>query len=71
MDSKIVIPPGCDEGRSCYLSYLREVLASNASRLSGIIARLEKAGVPYNTDKVVELFNATDGDGCFISLPVT
>ena len=67
MDSKIVIPPGCDEGRSCYLSYLREVLASNASRLSGIIARLEKAGVPYNTDKVVELFNATDGDGCFIS----
>ena len=66
-DSRIVIPPGCDESRNGYLSSLREVLATNASRLSGIITRLEKAGVPYHTDKVVELYNAPDGDGCFIS----
>lgn len=66
-DSKIVIPAGCDEGRNGYLLSLREVLAANSSRLSGIIARLEKAGVPYHTDKVVELYNAPDSDGCFIS----
>lgn len=33
----------------------------------GIIAQLDKAGSPYHTDKVVELYNAPDGTGCFIS----
>lgn len=66
-ESKIVIPADCEAGRNGYLSSLREVLAANASRLSGIIARLEKAGGQYHTDRVVELYNAPDGDGCFIS----
>ena len=66
-DSRIVIPPDCDAGRSGYLSSLREALEAAASRLSGIIARLEKAGVPYHTDKVVELYNAPEDSGCFIS----
>ena len=66
-DSRIVIPPDCDAGRSGYLSSLREALEAAVSRLSGIIARLEKAGVPYHTDKVVELYNAPEGTGCFIS----
>lgn len=66
-DFRIVIPPDCDAGRSGYLSSLREALETAASRLSGIIARLEKAGVPYHTDKVVELYNAPEDTGCFIS----
>lgn len=66
-DSKIVTPPGCDEDRHGYLSSLREELVTNVSRLSGIIARLDKAGTPYHADKVVELYNAPDGTGCFIS----
>lgn len=65
-DSRIVIPPGCDAGRSGYLSSLRGVLEAGVSRLSGIIARLGKAGVPYHTDKVVELYNAPEDTGCFI-----
>lgn len=66
-DSRIVIPPDCDAGRSGYLSSLCEALEAAVSRLSGIIARLEKAGVPYHTDKVVELYNAPEDTGCFIS----
>ena len=66
-DSRIVTPPDCNADRNGYLSSLREILANNVSRLSGIIARLEKAGGQYHTDKVVELYNATGGDGCFIS----
>lgn len=66
-ESKIVIPADCDAGRHRNLSSLREVLAANISRLSGIISHLEKVGTPYNTDKVVELYNAPDGDRCFIS----
>lgn len=66
-DSRIVIPLGCDRGRKGYLSSLHEMLVANASRLSGIIDRLERAGGQYHTDKVVELYNATDVDGCFMS----
>ena len=69
-ESKIVIPADCDAGRTRYLSSLSELLAANISRLSGIIYRLEKAGTPYNTDKVVEQYNAPDGNGCFISFAV-
>lgn len=67
MESKIVIPAACDTSRNRYLSSLREMLTANITRLSGIATRLEKAGIPYNTDKVVELYNAADNDGCFIS----
>lgn len=66
-ESKIFIPAGCDAGRSSYLSSLRGELTAGISRLSGIISRLERAGIPYNTDKVVELYGASDDDGCFIS----
>lgn len=66
-ESKIVMLADCDAGRNRYLSSLSEVLTANISRLSGIIYRLEKAGTPYNTDKVVEQYNAPEGDGCFIS----
>lgn len=67
MESKIVIPAACDASRNRYLSSLREMLTANITRLSGIATRLEKAGIPYNTDKVVELYNVVDNDGCFIS----
>lgn len=66
-DSRIVIPPDSDADRRSNLSSLRVALTANVSRLSGIIARLEKAGVPYHTDKVVELYNASEDTGCFIS----
>lgn len=66
-DSKIFIPADCDAGRSSYLSSLRGELTAGISRLSGIISRLERAGIPYDTDKVVELYGASDDDGCFIS----
>ena len=66
MESKIVIPADSDAGRNRYLSSLHDLLAANISRLSGIISRLEKTGTPYNTDKVVELYNAPDDMGCFI-----
>lgn len=66
-ESRIVIPPGCDAARNSYLSSLRDALAANLLRLSGIIARLDKAGSQYRADKVVELYNSPDGDGCFIS----
>lgn len=66
-ESKIFIPADCDAGRSSYLSSLRGELTAGISRLSGIISRLERAGIPYNTDKVVELYGASDDDGCFIS----
>lgn len=69
-ESKIVIPTDCDTGRNRFLSSLREVLTANISRLSGIISRLEKTGIPYNTNKVVELYNALDDDGCFISFAI-
>lgn len=65
-ESKIFIPAGCDAGRSSYLSSLRGELTAGISRLSGIISRLERAGIPYDTDKVVELYGASDDDGCFI-----
>lgn len=67
VDSCIVIPPGCSEDRNAYLSSIHEALVTNASRLSGIIARLERMGAMYHTDKIVELYNAADGDECFIS----
>lgn len=66
-DSSIVIPAGCDEGRKAYLSSLHETLADNTSRLSAIIDRLEKTGNQYHTDKVVEMYNATDDEGYFMS----
>lgn len=66
-ESKIFISADCDAGRSSYLSSLRGELTAGISRLSGIISRLERAGIPYNTDKVVELYGASDDDGCFIS----
>ena len=66
-DSKIIIPFGCDEKRKVYLSLLHETLSTNASRLSEIIARLEEVGVQYHTDKIVELYNVTDGHRGFIS----
>lgn len=66
-DSSIVIPAGCDEGRKAYLSSLHATLADNTSRLSAIIDRLEKTGNQYHTDKVVEMYNATDGEGYFMS----
>lgn len=66
-ESKIFIPAGCDAGRSSYLSSLRGELTAGISRLSGIISRLERAGNPYDTDKVVERYGASDDDGCFIS----
>lgn len=66
-ESNIFIPADCDAGRSSYLSSLRGELTAGISRLSGIISRLERAGIPYNADKVVELYGASDDDGCFIS----
>lgn len=68
--ARIVIPPDCDTGREDYLSAACEALAASASRLSGIIARLEKAGHPYHTDRVVELYNAPDDDGSFIAFAI-
>lgn len=67
VDSCIVIPPDCSEDRNAYLSSIRVALATNASRLSGIIMRLERTGAMYHADKIVELYNATDDDACFIS----
>lgn len=65
--SKIVIPPGCGAERISLLSSFRERISAGVLRLSGIIVRLEKAGCPYHTDRVVELFNTKEGEGCFIS----
>lgn len=50
-----------------YLLSLRETLAADALKLKGIIARLEKTGSPYSTEKVVEQFNGPENDGCFLS----
>lgn len=69
-DSKILIPSTCDAARSDYLLSLSKILAINASRLSGIIARLEKSGCQYHTDRVIELYNASDSDSCFISFAI-
>lgn len=66
-DSKIVIPQESDSSRGGYLSSLGGVLATNVTRLVGIIARLEKSGCPYTADRIVELYNSPDDDGCFIS----
>lgn len=66
-ESNIVTPDGSNTERCDYLSTLRDAVAFNVSRLSRIIARLDKSGCPYNSDKVIELYNAPDSDGCFVS----
>lgn len=65
--SEIVFPSGIGEERRLYLLSLRTVLAGGMSRLNGIIARLEYAGVFYTADKVVSLYASREDCTCFIS----
>lgn len=67
MDSQIVIPTDSDAGRREQLLLLRDTLAANVLRLSGIISRLDRLGRQYDANKVVELYKAPDGNGCFVS----
>lgn len=66
-DSSVVVPGDCDEERRAFLTSLRDDLSSRVSRLSSIIDRLDKEGIAYNADRVVELYKAPDTGDSFIS----
>lgn len=63
----VIIPPGCGPERRNYLAGLDEGLRADTMRLRSIIRNLEKTGIPYNTDDIVERFAAPSGGHCFLS----
>jgi len=62
-----IIQSGSDTMRHRYLLSLKEALAADYLRLKSIIAKLEKTGDTYTTEKVVGLFHTPENDGGFIS----
>ncbi len=65
--SRISIPVHTEAGRKNYLLRVKESVAEDVKRLTGIIARLERTEKNYTADKVMEIFVSPDNDGGFIS----
>ncbi len=63
----VALCSGIDSDRRQYLLSVRERLSDDAAKLRSIVSRLERNGVTYTADKVVELFNSKAGCGSFIS----
>jgi len=64
--SRIVLSHDFGEERRCYLFSAKNALSDYESRLKAIIARLERSGVSYTADKVVELYTSLSDRGGFI-----
>lgn len=65
--SRISIPVHTEAGRKNYLLSVKERVAEEVKRLTGIIARLERTEKNYTADKVMEMFVSPDNDSGFIS----
>ncbi len=65
--SGIIPSAGTEESRKRHLYFLKAATASDISRLEAIVARLERAGVQYTADKVVELYTTPTVCGGFIA----
>lgn len=63
----VALCPDIDSDRRQYLLSVRKRLSDDAAKLQSIVARLERNGVTYTADRVVELFNSKVGCGSFIS----
>ncbi len=63
----VTLYPGIESSRRKYLLSVRKRLAEDTAKLRSIVSRLERNGVSYTSDKVVELFRSKAECGSFIS----
>lgn len=64
---RVSCPAGCSESRQNYLESMGDAVREDVKRLNGIIQRLERAGIRYTADNVVETFLSPAGDNHFIT----
>lgn len=64
---EIIISSGVEEGRRNYLLSVKAAVTDDLSRFKSVIARIERAGMVYTADKVVELFTSPANCGGFIA----
>lgn len=57
---KVVMPPGAENERVCYLQAVNAALVSGISRFRHVVMRLDHEGVAYTADKVVEMYSSPD-----------
>ncbi len=65
--SRIILPADIEESRRYYLIALEGRIAEDTARIRGNIQCLERGGIPYTADKVVELYSAPANDNLFLS----
>lgn len=65
--SEISTPANIESGRKNYLNRIKENIAEDVKRITGIIARLERTEKVYTADRVVEIFTSPGNDGGFVS----
>ncbi len=61
--SEVVVPRNTKEERFRYLTSLRSRMEKDASRLRGILVRLDRFGASYTAEEVVELYNTPPENG--------
>lgn len=67
LHSEIILSTVTSKSRRDYLLSLKNALAEDRVRLEGIIARLERTGSAYTSDKLVELYCTSTYNKGFIS----
>lgn len=67
LHSEIILSTVTNKSRRDYLLSLKNALAEDRVRLEGIIARLERTGSAYTSDKLVELYCTSTYSKGFIS----
>lgn len=65
--SEVILPSATSESRRDYLLSLKNSLMEDSIRLKNIITRLERSGIAYTSDSLVELYCASTENNGFVS----
>lgn len=65
--SEVILPSATSESRRDYLLSLKNSLMEDSIRLKNIITRLERSGIAYTSDSLVEFYCASTENNGFVS----